>query len=517
MMTFWLKRWGVLSMLGCLLPSIAVCFAFQTSAQNVRSSLRVTVNSNQDGPIQADSGLTLREAIALTNGDLSVDRLSAQELAQVQTAPQPEIVFNLPTGSTTIRLKEGLPPLRTVGLSLNGKSQPHYGQSALPPKPVVAITPAPGITILRGLTVLADRVAVRGLSLYGFTQANLKRPALASLLPADILITRQLPEQMQANDHQDPPVQGVILEDDWIGISPGVEVPTTPSDFGVSIFNGADVLIRNNYIAKHGGSGIITGINAQGTIIHGNRLERNGQTGMADAIRLEGKIGGTQIIANQIRESGGSAIYLFRPEGSITIQGNQLSENGCRVQQAAMLLMGSGHQVIENEITSQSGPGVVVAAYPQSDRIFFKGNRFSHLKGLSIDLLSREHTEVANYLIGDGPNPSRDTENRRRDTGNGSVNTPEFLSTVFYLIGDRVNLDGKADPGATVVIYKVTESGEEYGPLNQPLATAQANEKGRFGITLGGLKGGDRLSAIATHSDYGTSEPALNAEVRSLH
>jgi Right handed beta helix region len=516
-MTFWLKRCGSISVLGCLLTPIAAFSTLQVNAQTAHPFLRAVVNSAQDGPIQPDEYLTLREAIALTNGDLSVDCLSAQELTQVQTATQPEIAFNLPAGSTTIRLKEGLPPLRAVGLSLNGTSQPHYGKSALPPKPIVAITPAPGIRILRGLTVLADRVAVRGLSLYGFTQANLKRPALASLLPADILITRQLPEQMQEDVRQDSPVQGVILEDNWIGVSSKGEVPTTPSDFGVSIFNGADVRIRNNYIANHGGSGIITGINAQGTIIHSNRFERNGQTGMADAIRLEGKIGGTQIMANQIRESGGSAIYLFRPEGSITIQGNQLSENGRRVQQAAMVLMGSGHQVIENEITSQSGPGAVVAAYPQSDRVFFKGNRFSHLKGLSIDLLSREHTEVANYLIGDGPNPSRDTENRRQDTGNGSVNTPEFLSTVFYLIGDRVNLDGKADPGAEVVIYKVTESGEEYGPLNKPLVTVQADKKGRFGITLGGLKGGDRLSAIATHSDYGTSEPALNAEVQSLH
>jgi hypothetical protein len=481
--------------------------------------LRILVNSAQDGPIAPDQGLTLREAIALNNGDLTLDRLSPQEAAQVQTAQQSEvgseIGFNLPPDQTTIYLKEALPPLRTVGLSLDGTTQPRYGKSIAAEglKPIVAIAPAPNTEILRGLTILADRVAVRGLSLYGFTQTNIKRPAVGSLLSADILVARQLPELVRSGDRPEPPLQGVILERNWLGIAPNGEAPAVLSDFGISIFNGSGTLIRNNVIANHGGSGIITGINAQDTLINGNRIKRNGLTGMADALRLEGNIGGTQIIANEIRESGGSAIYLFKPEGAVTIQENQIAGNGNRMKQAAMVLMGSGHQVLENTITSQSGPGVVVAAYPKSNGIIIKDNRFSNLKGLSIDLLSRQHTEVFNYLAGDGPNPTRDSGNRRLDTANGAINTPEFLSNMFYLQGNVVNLDGKADPEVMVVIYKVTELGEDYGPLSEPIATVQADDKGRFGLTLEGLKAGDRVSAIATHPDHGTSEPALNAAI----
>lgn len=50
--------------------------------------------------------------------------------------------------------------------------------------------------------------------------------------------------------------------------------------------------------------------------------------------------------------------------------------------------------------------------------------------------------------------------------------------------------------------------------LNQAIATVDTNEKGRFPFTLGILKAGV-ISAIATHSQYGTSEPVLKAVIRS--
>jgi hypothetical protein len=225
-------------------------------------------------------------------------------------------------------------------------------------------------------------------------------------------------------------------------------------------------------------------------------------------------VDGIQILSNQIDSNGGSAVYLFKSEGAVTIKGNQLTNNGLKIPRAAVFLMGNGHQVVDNEIGPQMGPGVVVASYPRSDRSVIQDNRFHNLQGLSIDLLAREHTEVSSYLVGDGHNPNRDTNNRRLDTGNGAINTPEFLSNMFYLDGNRVNLDGKADPGSTVDLYKVTEDGEVYGPLNEKLLSVQADEQGRFSVTLDGLKTGDRVSAIATHPDHGTSEPALNALVR---
>ncbi|HEY9707355.1 MAG TPA: hypothetical protein V6D48_04040 [Oculatellaceae cyanobacterium] len=160
--------------------------------------LVVVVNSNQDGGIQPDEALTLREAIEIVNGRLSVDRLSNAEKALVKpTSPdQPSrIEFNLPGEQTTIRLKEILPPLSSPGVVVDGTTQPGYDATRSPtaeiaiPTPVVVITPAPEIEILRGLTIVGDRITIRGLSLHGFGE----RPQVPTLNipPADIFIANQ--------------------------------------------------------------------------------------------------------------------------------------------------------------------------------------------------------------------------------------------------------------------------------------------------------------------------------------
>ncbi|MEL6162036.1 MAG: hypothetical protein AAFR18_22735, partial [Cyanobacteria bacterium J06627_32] len=62
------------------------------------TSLKVTVNSPLDGPIQADAVVTLREAIALANGTLNITDLSATEQSQVQPSSNDRwlIAFDLP-------------------------------------------------------------------------------------------------------------------------------------------------------------------------------------------------------------------------------------------------------------------------------------------------------------------------------------------------------------------------------------------------------------------------------------
>jgi hypothetical protein len=176
--------------------------------------------------------------------------------------------------------------------------------------------------------------------------------------------------------------------------------------------------------------------------------------------------------------------------------------------------MGNQHQVIENQIQGQSGPGIVVAAFPLSQGNQILGNRFADLAGLSIDLVARQNTDPKAYQLGDGPNPQRDSSNRQLDTGNQAINTPRFLSPEFYIHNHQAHLDGKADPGSTVVLYRVAPGDTAIGPLSEPVAETTVNDKGRFGFTLSEVNSGDRFSAIATHPKYGTSEPASNVVVR---
>lgn len=491
------------------------------------NALRVVVNSAQDGQITADTALTLREAIALVNGTLALEQLSATEAALVTPVADalPRIEFNLPPEATTIELQTALPALTAPGLILDGTTQPGFvvGTADEPwrVKPQVALTPAVGQIISRGLTVTADRITIRGLSLYGFSSQD--RPTEATLA-ADILVThaaepvdaehrQNTDENAFAQANERPPTD-VVIEQNWLGVPPQSKDIARRSVFGVFVFNGVNVAIRQNYIANHHGSAIITGRRADALRINQNWITENGLQGVPDAIRLEGRIHQTVVDQNLIENNSGSALFLFKPTGAVTIQQNRLLNNSRRLRYAAVVLMGKNHQVLDNEIQGQSGPGVIVAAFPQSHGNQILGNRFANLESLSIDLITRYNTAPTTYQVGDGPNPQRDSNNRRVDTANHAINTPLFLSPVFYILNNRVNLDGKADPGSTVILYRVSQGEAEIGPLSEPIAETKTDARGRFGFTLTDPQSGAHFSAIATHPTSGTSEPAINVEVR---
>lgn len=508
-------------------------FASLVAADNVKTrlgpSVRVIVNSNQDGAIAPDTSLTLREAIEIVNGTLPLNKLSQAETELVRSLAgnaQSKIEFNLRPGQTTIQLTDILPPLASPGLVIDGTTQPGYkptksatAEIAIP-FPVVAITPASGREVFRGLTVVADRITIRGLSLYGFTS----RPgATVGLPPADIFIAQPSDSNLQPPNYNFPldknniPPKDILIEQNWLGITPDEKMPSTTSAFGVSVFDSLGTTIRRNRIANHDGSGIITSVRAENLQVQENIIVGNGIAGMPDAIRLEGLINRSQISSNLICGNDGSGVYLFKPDGSVQIQDNNIKFNGRRLRRAAIYLMGNDHQVTDNQISHQTGPGVVVTSYPKSDRNKIQGNRFAGLEGLSIDLNTQQNVGVEDYQRGDGVNPPRNSHNRRKDTGNSAINAPQFLSREFLNIDNKVRIDGIADRGSLVEIYRIEENtSDDYGPLNQPLATVPTNAKGRFTLSVTNLAAGTRLSAIATHPKYGTSEPAFNAVVSSV-
>ena len=592
---------------------------------NSQFPILILVNSNEDGPVQADSQLTLREAIEIANGTLPLEELSEAEKANISLTDNPPgettIAFDLDPEQTEIKLVELLPAIAKPGLTIDGTTQPFgelgighgawrmgttpsnphvamvpnalpsssldpmrspqppfgrgaIAQCSMPPTPnpsqegsaqcpipVVSITPiAPVETDVnktelfrgiereaaiaeatngaprRGLTIMADRVTIRGLMLYGFRdspaqmlqQSGSSSANIVTNTPAaDILIVSEDWLEVGDNSEPAPTPKNILIENNWLGIAPFEREPNRRSGFGVFVYNGTNVTVRQNQIAYHDGSGIITGVQAENLQIEENIIFANGLAGMPDAIRLEGNIANTRLTGNVISENDGAGIFLFKPSGSVSIEDNEIIDNGRRLRRAAVYLMGSGHQVRNNQIASQPGPGVVVAADGKNRRNFIIGNRFDRLDGLSIDLNTRLHQDASHYQIGDGPNPQRDTGNRRKGTGNGAINAPVFLAREFYIMDDgRVRIDGIADPGSTVEIYRVSSNSEQnHGPLTEPVATVETDAQGRFGI-VGAiresplretpLREGDRVSAIATHPDYGTSEPARNAAIREL-
>jgi outer membrane protein OmpA-like peptidoglycan-associated protein len=501
-------------------------------ADTINPRYQITVNSDRDDDIQSDRELTLREAIAIANGSLTLDRLSDTERAQIKPIANGKgssIGFALPSDRTTIKLRKALPDISSQNLVIDGTTQTGYdaqksfAQELAIPIPIVAIAPADGVEILRGLTIVADGVTIKGLSIYGFNAIENVPTVTPS---ADIFISHQAPppdttqQQQPAKfspfyDSNRPP-QGVILEANWLGIMPTGKMPKQASSFGVYLFNSTDTIVRRNRIAYHEGSGIVTSVRATGAQIIENAITSNGFDGMPHGIYLEGEIANLRIKGNTLCANDGSGVYLFKPKGAIAIEDNRILFNDRSTNYAAIYLMGNDHQVTNNEIRNQHGAGVVITAFPKSDRNLIRKNSFSFLSGLSIDLNSGRHVGERDFMTGDGINLPRDSHFRRVDTANGAINAPTFLAAAFPMFSTKVNIDGTADPDTEIDLYRVTNKIDPelpYGSLSEYLTTVKTDANGKFSTSLDNLKVGDTISAIATDPQYGTSEPALNARI----
>jgi outer membrane protein OmpA-like peptidoglycan-associated protein len=498
-----------------LLSGLCLGWWSQPSVAQAPSYLQLTVNSDLD-EISPDAALTLREAISIVNGKLPLDRLSPEERQLVTPSSDRYLIqFKLTLSKSRIVLNAELPAIVTPKVTIDGGQSTSFSmiQNLAFARPAIEITSAPGTTINRGLSLMADNITIKGLSIYGFQVGNAS--ATQNIPGADIFIgTSNYPNL----DNRSAP-QRIRIENNWLGLPADRSIPDRTSDFGVYVFNSEGTTIFHNAIAHHNASGIISQVSANNLIVADNAIFSNGQAGMPDAIRLEGNLANNQIHSNLICGNDGSGIFIFKPaSGSVKIINNQIQSNGRRLRRAAIHLMGEDHQVTNNSIEFQNGAGVAVSAFPHNNstsslRNLITRNRFQQIEGLSIDLIADRNEGVEDFQTGDGINPPRNSENRRIDTGNGAINAPRFLSPEFYLINDRVNLDGIADPGSEIEIYQVYPDGNNYGPLSKPLVKVTANDRGQFQATFRNLRSGTSLSAIASDRRYGTSEPAENAIV----
>lgn len=524
---------SVLSLL--LLGSYSILPARANSVE----PLRVVVNSNQD-TMARDNGMTLREAIALINGNLKLTDLTETERRQVsrpvtsneqyQNLPVSRIEFQLPTDQTTIRLQQPLPAIVKSGVMIDGYNSSNVANSILgfnitattdeseTENPTIALTTENGKEVARGLTISANGVTVKNLSIAGFTSRHL---STATEPPADIFITAvQNQDVRQETLETELAPKDITIVNNWLGRLPEGK-PEMRSAFGVSIFNGNAVTVKGNTIADHDGSGIITSIQARDFRIHNNLIEKNGLAGMPDALRIEGDIVGGEIFQNVIQENAGSGLYLFNPKGAIKVYQNQILNNSQRYIRAAIFVTGQQHQIFDNQISQQSGAGVVVAAYPASYGNKILNNQFTDIKGLPIDLVSQINTNPSDYQNGDGINRITDSRERGEKTGNGGINAPTLISNEFFLspIDRTVELSGTTFPNADVEIYKIpNNSNLTDQTLNSAMriATVRSDAQNKFSIILKDLQPGDRLATTVTTENFGTSEMSRPVAIREL-
>ncbi|MEL7167044.1 MAG: cell envelope biogenesis protein OmpA, partial [Pseudomonadota bacterium] len=161
-----------------------------------------------------------------------------------------------------------------------------------------------------------------------------------------------------------------------------------------------------------------------------------------------GNIDGSQVYGNLVCANDGSGVAMFKPTGSSRIYDNDIRFNGRRFRSPGISLMGSGHEVSDNYVAFQPGPGVGVVAYPKSEQNLVRNNFFRQLDGLSVDLGYNHNSAVSDYQFIDGPNPPRNSRQRRRDSANAAINAPEFDAYVFPMEGSGVMVTGRAARGA---------------------------------------------------------------------
>lgn len=511
------------------LMAIAIVSASNQSAQAEvpirpasEQGFDIIVNSELDEPITPDAVLTLREAIALTNGDIMLEMLSDAERNQVEILPGvsgSSITFALPL-SNTIHLESLLPPLRQAGLSLDGTNSASENPAA------ITLMPAESVSIPMGFLAMADNLTIRGFHFQGFHSNVNNLHADYPFVGSVVVSTGQMLYDLGrlVDIVQLKPPRNVLIEANQFGDDAATG---DASAFGVVLFEADQATIQQNQFFNQSSSAILTGKIANNFTVSNNLFIGNGRQGLGNAIHLGGNIDQGMVQGNQFCRNYGSGVFMFKPQGAIAIENNQFYDNGLQAESlgiddtatqtktAAVYLMGVKHRVTNNQFLKQNGAGVVVAAYPRTEGIMILDNTFAELQGLSIDLVTRESTGLYDYLSGDGPNPLRNSRHRRTETGNSAVDAPSFAGSEFFPFGDRLLISGTANPGVTIDLYRVRESGQYFGPLNEFILQTVADEEGKFAVYLTDWELGEELSAIATDAYYGTSEPAANAIIRS--
>jgi CSLREA domain-containing protein len=289
----------------------------------------ITVNSTAD-ETTADSTMSLREAIEVSNGTLPVSSLSTQEQAQVSGAVgnTNTIDFNIPTTDPgydattkvwTIAVKSGLPAISTNAAIIDGYSQPGASPNTLAQGDNAVLKIAingsgAGNTI--GLPIGQPGSQVRGLDIenFGFNGYGIQITAAGNVQVAGCFIGTDATREVAA-----PNATGLEIENsnNLIG-GPNVgdrNIISGNSQDGLDVRDqAANPLnieptgnrIENNYI----------GIDAAGTKALGNGGQGVDDNGSGDTYGGTTAGLGNVISGNQSRglEAG----------GSVTIEGNDI-------------------------------------------------------------------------------------------------------------------------------------------------------------------------------------------------
>ncbi len=315
----------------------------------------LTVNTVADDTTP-DGTLSLREAIAVANGTLALNALSAQEQGQVVGAlsiPN-TIAFRIPgPGVHTILVNAPLPPI-TRGLIIDGYTEQGASPNTLATADNAALrVQLSGIRQFSGLQIQADQCLVRGLAIVGFTNAIAINAGVGSRIEGNFLGTDTSGEAGPGNLGYGVAVSAV---GNVIG-------GPTPAQRNVIAANGSGgILVSSESTAGASGNAIegnFIGIGASGTTRLGNGGDgvnvQFGGTGTTIGGATPGR-------RNVVSGNTGSGVSIATT--GTTVQGNLIGTNasgvlavGNTLDGVSLFSSGSSSNA-SNNLIGGTGPGL---------------------------------------------------------------------------------------------------------------------------------------------------------------
>ncbi len=372
----------------------------------------ITVNTtgdvfNPNDPIERDAQITLREAVAIADGELLFADLSLAEQALVTPTPGvvfDTIVFDIPAaqavnGIWTIQLMSQI-TINGDDLIIDGPGQ--VGLAA-GPAPVVAVTPTFSYGLLGGdgLAVFADRVTIEDLSIYDFKGANLS--------------VRGSENRLQRNYLGADPTG----TSDSLTIDTGVAISPFSTSAGTSL-TASQNTISDNLISGNQGVGVEI-VDGNDNTIQGNQIGTNA----AGTVPLANDVGvrilqspspvtaGPQVTAsrNLIADnliSGNSTQGVFLQADDNRVEGNRIGTNA-----AGTAALGNGLDGISiNSLTMTNGTATYASGNVINDNTI-SGNGQDGINITDVVFVNRPGTTVTGNRIGTGINGTSSIPNDR--------------------------------------------------------------------------------------------------------
>ena len=500
---------------------IGVAAAAVALAARPAAAATITVTSTAD-TILVDGTVTLREAITSINNGSNVN---ADVVASGGYGSNDTIAFSIPgSGVRVIAPITNLPAL-TRPVRIDGETQTAsqgngnpgtLGTGGTVGATGVALTPvdAPEIEIrghggvAPGLAVQANDITIRNLAIWGFAAADIDIRQNSNAVTIENCVIGT-----SASSFTDP---GAGAR------SPGPHVVVS----GGGVNNG---VIRHNLIGFASGRGLDLR-NGSNFTVSGNEIRGNGITDSgADGIDLAGQNSVNHVVQeNLIADNGAFGIDIQVSNSQLTIQRNTISGNGrLGVQTAGIGIGGPDKKILENVLTGNAGPGVLVTS--SGARATISRNRIFANGTLGIDLLAGSDNQDA------GSPPYRTLNDQNDSDGGGNdllnfpvldearINAGSLQISGWARPGSAIELFiADADPsgfgeGATYLVTRNEQSGDDqdttmgaYGPapINGVAQGSDNTNRFRFVIPLDQLPGvaaGTALTATATSANS-TSE-----------